>query len=285
MRLEDYPKEPRFDAAVLSNERITDAAAEEVRELVLAIDRPDFEYEIGQCIGVLSEGPAEFGGSLHHRLYSVASAPGAGAGGKPEVTIVVKRCNYIDEYSGEEYRGTSSNYLCDLTPGQHLSITGPFGIPFKIPPDPEANLLLIGMGTGIAPFRGLVKHIYEDHGEWKGKVTLLYGAHTGLELLYMNEHRDDFTKYYDEETFEAFKALSPRPSWADPIAWDYALEERASEIWNRLSEEHTFVYVAGLKAIRDHLDELFGDMCGSPESWQAKKQGMIDEGRWVELLY
>ena len=56
---------------------------------------------------------------------------------------------------------------------------------------------------------------------------LLYGARSGLELLYMNDKRDDFSLYYDEESFEAFQALSPRPNWADPIAWDHAIEERS----------------------------------------------------------
>jgi ferredoxin--NADP+ reductase len=126
-----------------------------------------------------------------------------------------------------------------------VTITGPFGMPFKVPEDTTANLLLIGLGTGIAPFRALVKHIYKNMGKWQGKIRLLYGAQTGLELLYMNDKRDDFANYYDEDTFEAFKALSPRPKWADPIAWDYAIEDRVEEIQDMLSDEHTYVYIAG----------------------------------------
>ncbi|NNK32879.1 MAG: ferredoxin-NADP reductase, partial [Xanthomonadales bacterium] len=122
-------------------------------------------------------------------------------------------------------------------------------------------------------------------GDWQGKIRLLYGARSGLELLYMNEKRDDFTNYYDEDTFEAFKALSPRPNWADPIAWDQAIEDRADEIWNLLSDEHTYVYVAGQKKIRDSLDALFSGMSGSAEGWAETKAELIEQGRWVELLY
>ena len=230
MRLEDYPKEPRYTATVLKTEPITEEGAEvEVRELVMEIDKPGFSFEVGQSIGVLVEGAAEFGKPLHQRLYTVADAPGAAADGKPEVTIVVRRCSYIDDYSGEEYIGVNSNFLCDRKPGDQVIITGPFGIPFKVPEDRTANLILIGMGTGIAPFRALVKHIYKNVPDWKGKIWLLYGAQSGLELLYMNKQRDDFTNYYDEDTFQAFKALSPRPEWADPIAWDYAIEDRAEK--------------------------------------------------------
>ncbi len=284
MRLADYDTEPRFAAKVLRTERITDEASpEEVRELVLEVDG-DLRYEVGQTVGVLIPGPHEFGQPYHHRLYSVADTPRPGDAGHPEITIVVRRCNYIDDYSGEEYRGISSNYLCDLKAGDRLTLTGPFGIPFDIPKDKTANLLMIGLGTGIAPFRGLVKKIYGEKNGWQGKVRLLYGARSGLELLYMNDKRDDFAKYYDEETFEAFKALSPRPNWADPIAWDYALEERAGEIGRLLDEENTYVYVAGVKQIGDALDHLFSSQFG-PLAWEKTKNGLVERGRWVELVY
>jgi len=286
MRLEDYPTEPRFNATVLSSERITDDGADaEVRELVLEVHEHDFNFKIGQSVGVLVSGPQEFGSSVHHRLYSVADTPMPMAPGHPEITLVVRRCNYIDEYSGEEYAGVNSNYICNRKPGDQLTITGPFGIPFDVPADKSANLLLIGLGTGIAPFRALVKHIYQDVGDWKGKVRLLYGAHSGLELLYMNNKRDDFARYYDEQTFEAIKALSPRPNWADPIAWDFAIEQRAEEIWSMLSDEHTYVYIAGLIQIRDALNDLFSTMSGSANGWAKLKGELIEQGRWVELLY
>lgn len=286
MRLEDYPKEPNYTATVISTEAITEKGSDvEVRELVLAVDKPEFDFELGQSIGVLVEGPREFGGSIHHRLYTVADLPQKDSEGQPEITIVVRRCNYIDDYSGEEYIGINSNYLCDRKAGDKITITGPFGIPFKVPDDRNANLLLIGMGTGIAPFRALVKHIYRNVGDWNGKIRLLYGAQSGLELLYMNNQRDDFTNYLDEDTFEAFKALSPRPNWADPIAWDLAIEDRADEIVNLLSDEHTHVYVAGQKKIRDEMDRLFSGVCGSVKGWAKIKDELVEQGRWVELLY
>ncbi len=286
MRLEDYPKEPRYDAKVLSTERITDEGADaEVRELVLEVDRDEFNFEIGQSIGVLAEGPKEFGGALRQRLYTVADTPSAAGDAKPQIRLVVRRCDYIDDYSGEQYAGVNSNYICDRKPGDTLSITGPFGLPFTVPEDKQANLLLIGLGTGIAPFRAFVKHIYQDIGDWEGKVRLLFGARSGLELIYMNDRRDDFARYYDEDTFEAFQALSPRPNWADPIAWDYAIEERSEEILGMLEDEHTYVYVAGLVPIRDALDNVFANMLGSADTWATKKAELKEAGRWVELLY
>ena len=182
MRLEDYPTEPRYTATVRQSEEITEEGSDvEVRELVLEVDKDSFDFEIGQSVGVLVEGSGDFGKSVHPRLYTVADTPVID--GTPEITLVVRRCSYVDDYSGEEFIGVNSNYLCDRRPGDKITITGPFGMPFQVPEDKNANLLLIGLGTGIAPFRALVKHIYSNVGDWKGKVRLLYGAHSGLELL------------------------------------------------------------------------------------------------------
>jgi ferredoxin--NADP+ reductase len=114
---------------------------------------------------------------------------------------------------------------------------------------------------------------------------LFYGARNGLELLYMNDERDDFAQYYDRETFQAFKALSPRPSWAAPIDWDGALAERGGELWDLLEQPNTYVYVAGLEKMRGELDNAFGEIAGSEEKWARRKAELTAGGRWVELLY
>jgi len=286
VRLEDYPTQPHFTATVLSTQRITDPAADvEVRELVLEVEQHKFDFEVGQCIGVLTEGPVEFGDAVHHRLYSVADTPAPADAGQPEITIVVRRCSYIDDYSGETFDGVSSNYICDRAKGDQLTITGPYGAPFNVPDDKTANLIMIGLGTGIAPFRGLLKRIYREIGGWDGKVRLLYGAHSGLELLYMNTTRDDVANYLGEKNFEAIKALSPRPDWADPIAWDDAIADRADEIRQLVLNDNTFIYIAGLSQIQDPLHEMFSNMFDKADEWDSLKASLVAEHRWVELLY
>ena len=132
MRLEDYDTGSTYTAHVLSSQRITaEAASEEVREIVLEVQREGFEYRPGQSIGVIVPGDAALGHHHHFRLYSVADTPSHGAG-LPQVTICVRRCNYIDDYSGEEFRGIASNHLCDLRAGDAATINGPFGIPFVL---------------------------------------------------------------------------------------------------------------------------------------------------------
>lgn len=285
MRLDDFDTGASYQAHVLSSQRITPDSTEEVREIVFEVDRPDFAYQPGQSIGVIVSGDHDMGHKHHFRLYSVADTAQSVDDHKPRVTLCVKRCDYVDDYSGERYKGIASNYLCDLAIGDSVTINGPFGIPFEVPEDKSTDLLLIGMGTGIAPFRALVKHIYHDVKDWQGKVRLFYGAQSGLELLYMNEEKDDFTQYYDEQTFEAFKALSPRPNWADPIAMDYALEERSEEILEMLESSRTRIYVAGRADILETLDHVFARILGCADQWQRRKAELKAGERWVELVY
>lgn len=286
MHVGDLDVETRCEATVVSSDRITpDESEDEVRELVLDVNRKNFQYEVGQSIGVIAPGDPAFGKPDHVRLYSVADLPETGDGGRPRIKLCVRRCSYIDEYSGEEYPGVASNYLCDRRPGDTIQVAGPFGLPFEIPREADANLVLIGTGTGIAPFRAFVKYLYRHESEWTGRVWLFYGANSGLELLYMNDERDDLAQYYDRETFEAFRALSPRPGWSDPIAWDHAIGTRGDELWKMLGDPRTYVYVAGLEKMAEELDKVFGKLAGAPELWARRKAELRAGRRWIELLY
>ena len=281
--LADFSTEKRYQARVHKTERLTPPDTEEVREIVLEVE-PGFECRVDQSFGVLLKTSDEFGMGQHHRLYSVADLP-AKSNGKPLITMLVKRCSYVDDFSGELYHGVASNFLCDRKVGDQITITGPFELPFVVPEDRSANLILIGMGTGIAPFRAFVKHIYRDVKDWRGKIRLFYGARSGLELLYLNDKDGDLTNYYDEDTFEAFHALSPRPHWADPIALDKALEERASEIIEMLSQANTYIYVAGYEEIKKMLEKAFSTILGSKEKWALRKAELVAGKKWAEIIY
>jgi ferredoxin--NADP+ reductase len=284
--LSDYATCDRFTATVVANERLAPPPSEEdVRELRLDVDRAGLAFEPGQSVGVFAPGDPGLGRAEQLRLYTVAGLTERGAAGRPRIRLCVRRCFYLDEYSGERYPGVVSNYLCDRRPGEVVTLTGPFGLPFAIPPEPDAQIVLVGSGTGIAPFRAFVEALHRERPGFRGKVWLLYGARTGLELFYMNDERNDFANYYQRGTFEAFRAVSPRPHWADPIAWDYALGSRAAEIWELLERPATYVYLAGLETTRDELDRLFAGLAGSKERWARKKASLAADGRWVELLY
>ena len=282
--LADFSIEKQYQATVKKTERLTPEDTEEIREILLEVKQPEFECQPDQSFGVLVKTSGEFGNTSHHRLYSVADLP-AKENGKTLITMLVKRCSYVDDFSGELYLGIGSNYLCDRKVGDMVTVTGPFDLPFTVPEDKNSNLILIGMGTGIAPFRAFVKHIYKNVKDWKGKIRLFYAARSGLELLYMNDKNGDLTNYYDEATFEAFHALSPRPHWADPIALDTAIEERAAEIVNILSQSNTYIYVAGYGKIKGMLEKAFSNILGSKENWETRKAELVAGKKWAEIIY
>jgi ferredoxin--NADP+ reductase len=282
--LADFDIEQKYSAIVKSTERLTPAESEEVREIILEVQESDFECQVDQSFGVLIEVDSDFGNTVHHRLYSVADLPDKN-NGNTLITILVKRCSYVDDFNGELYHGVASNYLCDRKVGSKITITGPHTLPFIVPADKTSNLILIGLGTGIAPFRAFVKNIYKNVKDWKGMIRLFYGARSGLELLYMNDKNNDLTNYYDEATFEAFHALSPRPHWSDPIALDTAIEQRASEIVELLSKANTYIYVAGYGNINKMLDKAFSNILGSKEQWETRKAELIAGKKWAEIIY
>ncbi|MBT8495254.1 MAG: ferredoxin-NADP reductase [Deltaproteobacteria bacterium] len=284
MELEKLDTSNQFDARVVSSERITPENHDEIRELVLDLNVSDIDIDVGQSLAVLAPGQEEFGQEHHLRLYSVADLPGRSDEGKPRIKICVKRCSYIDDYSGERYEGVASNYLCDLAPGETVTMTGPVGLPFKVPPEEDANVILIATSTGIAPFRAFVRHLFEKT-PFRGRVWLFYGAKTGLDMVYLNDKADDFTQYYDSQTFEAFKALSPRLHFGDAIDWGATIRERGKELWKMFGSLETYVYVAGLAAVASELDAEFTRIAGSEERWKRRKAEMVAGGRWIELLY
>ncbi|MCW8948446.1 MAG: oxidoreductase [Sedimenticola sp.] len=276
---------PAVTAKVIESKRITPESTDEVRHIVLRVDEPSFRYMEGQSIGVVVPGPHAFGNKYHMRRYSIANDRPTGSAESVEFSILVRRCFYIDPVNGERYPGTASNFLCDAKPGQAVSITGPYKSPFNVPSDSSANLVMIGVGTGIAPFRAFLQHLYKEKGAWQGQVRLFYGAKTGMDMLYMNDENSDLKEYYDEETFAAYNALAGRPHLADTDALEQSLEMHVEEAWDLFQKPNTYVCVAGLSKLLDSMDKVFSTAAGSEENWQAMKQQMINQGRWSQLFY
>lgn len=285
VQLSDYEQNP-YEAIVEDSHRLTPDSAVEVRSIRLTVPHPGFSYSEGQNIGVIVPGPHEYGRDTHFRLYSIANSPSTSKNGDVEIELCVRRCFYIDEISGEEHPGIASNFLCDAIPGDRISITGPYGDAFTIPEDPASNLLMIGSGTGIAPFRAFIQHIYEQQSDWKGQVRLYYGARSGAETLYRNDQKNDLDQYYDQKTFQAFEGLSHRP-WIDhgDSGLTNVLDNNAHEIWELMQDKHTHVFIAGLARTLEELQAAIIRVAGSEARWRWTREEMIEQGRWSELLY
>lgn len=270
-------------ATLVRSQRITPPdSPEEVRHLVFHRDDQSIQCQAGQCVRVMA--PGQYGNKVHPRLYLVAE-PDTDRDGGAEFAICVRRHDYIDEFNGERYPGIASNYLCDLKVGASIEFAGPVGYPFTMPASRQAGILMIGMGTGIAPFRALIRHIYEKLGSWDGKVRLFYGAKTGLDMLYMNDENKDLSQYVYQPTFKAFQAISPRPVFDAPVALDKALAQNAAEVWEMMRAPDTHVYIAGVDALRGRVEQALADIAGSAEAWAQAKAKLRDTDRWHEVIY
>lgn len=270
-------------ATLVSSSRITPASIAEVRQITLALNEPAYYFPEGQSIGVLIPGPHAFGNREHHRYYTISASRETDTG--CELEILVRRCFYIDEVSGEEYPGVASNFLCDAQPGQSITLTGPHRSPFQVPADRTSNLLMLGTGTGIAPFRAFLRRVYEMEKDWQGKVRLFYGARTGTELLYMNDENNDLANYYDQATFQAVQSVSKGLLSDAGDALGQGIEAHGAEIWALVQDPKTHVYLAGMEKVVDKFDAVMAQVAGSKEAWQAARQQLVEEGRWSQLVY
>jgi sulfite reductase alpha subunit-like flavoprotein len=280
--VQESPAAKLHTATLVRSERITPEGADEVRHLVFRHGDATAQCQAGQCVCVMA--PGQSGNKLHPRMYLVADPDTDRAGGT-EFAICVKRHSYIDDFNGERYPGVASNYLCDLKVGSSVEFVGPVGYPFAPPADRQAGILMIGMGTGIAPFRAMIRHIYENLGSWEGKVRLFYGAKTGLDMLYMNDANKDLSQYVYQPTFKAFQAISPRPVFDAPVELDKALAQNAAEVWEMVQAPGTHIYLAGADDMLHRVEDALAGMAGSVAAWQRVKGALRESGRWHEVLY
>ena len=272
-----------FSATLVSSTRITpERSPEEVRHLVFRTEEAGLDVKTGQSIRVMA--PGQYGNRFHVRLYTIADPQSRQTDGS-EFSLCVRRCSYIDDFSGEKYEGVASNYLCNLRPGDVIRFDGPVGLAFPVPENRKADLLMIGMGTGISPFRAYLRHLYEKFGRWDGQIRLFHGARTGLEMLYLNDENSDLSLYFDQKTFKAIQAFSPRPALDAPVDMEQTLRNNAGEVLAMMRRPETLVFIAGPDTLLVHIDKVMAQAAGTQEDWQGLKAALVSAGRWNEVLY
>lgn len=284
-----YKKSNPGVAILLENRRLTEEGSpDDVRHLIFDISQNNLKYIEGQSIGVLAPGINSKGKANNPRLYSVASSRSGDDGMSTSVSLCVKRVQWFNEETKTMEFGVASNYLCDLKVGDVVKVIGPLGRNFLLPEDDKVNLIMIGVGTGIAPFRAFIHYIYRERGGWKGKTRLFYGAKTGMETLYMNMQSSDISQYFAQETFQAFKALSNEHKTAEgeKLYVQNRLEENERDIWAMIKEGNFCLYICGLKAIAESVDILMGKWAAKEgKDWMEMKANFLKEKRWVVEVY
>jgi len=122
------------------------------------------------------------------RLYSVASSQTME---QDEVHLLVGRLVY-QTAQGRSQAGAASNYLTLLGPGARIPFKVVKATGFHLPCDNRAPLILIGAGTGMAPFRGFWQERLNliKNANPVGRAALIFGCRTESELL-MKEELDE----------------------------------------------------------------------------------------------
>jgi cytochrome P450/NADPH-cytochrome P450 reductase len=176
---------------------------------------------------------------LSPRYYSISSAPSV-SGSTCSVTVAV-----VDgpASSGQgTFRGVCSNYLADRHPGETVhALIRETKAGFRLPDDPARPIIMIGPGTGLAPFRGFLQEraARKAAGKTLGPAMLFFGCrHPDQDFLYADELKA-FAEQNITELHVAFsRGEGPKTYVQDLIA---AQKER---VW-QLIEAGAVIFVCG----------------------------------------
>ncbi|WP_369888324.1 assimilatory sulfite reductase (NADPH) flavoprotein subunit [Bacillus halotolerans] len=116
------------------------------------------------------------------RLYSIASSLSANP---DEVHLTIGAVRY--DAHGRERKGVCSILCAErLQPGDTLPVYVQHNQNFKLPKDPETPIIMVGPGTGVAPFRSFMQEREETGAE--GKAWMFFGdQHFVTDFLYQTE--------------------------------------------------------------------------------------------------
>ncbi|HET7203008.1 MAG TPA: assimilatory sulfite reductase (NADPH) flavoprotein subunit [Steroidobacteraceae bacterium] len=218
---------------------------------------------------------------LAPRLYSIASSPEA-VGEEAHLTVAV-----VDyEFGGKRRVGAASAHLAGLTgEAARARVFIEHNERFRLPGDTARDVIMIGPGTGVAPFRGFLQH-REAQGA-TGRNWLFFGArHFHSEFLYQVEWQEALRKGVltrldaafsrDRGTPRAYVQDRLRAAGRDLYAW---LEGGAS------------VYVCGdaeqmAPDVNAALVEIVAEHgARSRERAEAYVRALADERRYLRDVY
>ncbi|HEX2138801.1 MAG TPA: assimilatory sulfite reductase (NADPH) flavoprotein subunit [Woeseiaceae bacterium] len=194
---------------------------------------------------------------LTPRLYSIASSPDANPG-EAHLTVGVVR---YEEF-GRPHWGAASSFLADGA-GEVPVFLEP-NDRFRLPDDGDAPIVMIGAGTGVAPYRAFVEHRLE-HGH-KGDNWLVFGERQlATDFLYQLE----WLRYRRDGVLTRLDVAFSRDQ-AEKIYVQHRLREQSRVLFEWL-ERGAHVYVCG------DAERMAGDVHQALVEIVQKEGGMTGE--------
>lgn len=222
-------------------------------------------FDDHQLVDVLRRWPADWSaealvGTLRpaaHRLYSIASSRKRVG---EEVHLTVDELRY--DAHGAAHVGAASSFLAALEEGAQVPVFVEANERFRVPADGSRDIIMIGPGTGVAPFRAFVQERAEVGAG--GRNWLFFGArHFNTDFLYQTEWQDALRR---KELHRLDLAFSR--DQADKVYVQQRLRTRGRDLYDWL-QNGAHLYVCGaigmgkdvhaalLDVVREHggLDE------------------------------
>ena len=170
---------------------------------------------------------------LQPRLFSIASSPTANP---HRVAIVTATLAY--RLHGELRRGVVSGYqIPHAGSGARLPVFIEPASDFRLPAD-DAAIIMVGAGTGVAPFRAYLQHKQAGVGRWP--MWLFFGdQRIAQDFLY----RDEFEAWLANGTLNKLNTAFSRDQ-AHKVYVQDRIREESAELWRWL-DQGAYFYVCG----------------------------------------
>jgi cytochrome P450/NADPH-cytochrome P450 reductase len=218
---------------------------------------------------------------LSPRYYSISSSPLVDAG-KCSVSIGVVEGPAL---SGKgAYKGVCSTFMAARGPGDIVQATiKETKAGFRLPDNAATPIIMIGPGTGLAPFRGFLQErdALAKKGRALGPALLFFGCrHPDQDFIYADELKD-FAARGLTELHVAFSRHGEKKTYVQHL-----IAEQAERVWS-LMEQGAIVYVCGdgSKMEPDVKAALMKIYAGRTGSSEAQAEGWIErmgtENRYV----
>jgi sulfite reductase (NADPH) flavoprotein alpha-component len=174
-----------FIGEIVSNVNLNDiGSSKETHHIEIAVD-DELHYEPGDSVGILIDNEElKVEGTITPRLYSIASSLNEHGN---EVHLTVSFLRYVDK-DGKEVEGLFSSYLSKLEVGAKVKFYISKNRQFKLPAD-NKDVIMVGPGTGVAPFRAFMAE--RNYRSAEGKNWLFFGERNfRTDFLYQTEWQD-----------------------------------------------------------------------------------------------
>lgn len=211
---------------------------------------------------------------LSPRYYSISSSPVAEPN-RCSITVGVVKGPAL---SGKgEFKGTCSNYLADLSPGEQLqALVRKPTADFRLPDDPKTPIIMVGPGTGIAPFRGFLQQ--RDHlqmqGTELGEALLFFGCrHPDIDYLY-REELTDFHERGIAKVHTAFSRFDGQKTYVQDL-----ITQQANAVWEMIKAGGR-IYICGDGAqMEPDVRRALATICA-----EKKGLGEAHAEKWIDTL-